>query len=93
MKRPQPLWMLLALALLAGQWLTVAHAAEHTNNQADDALCAICIQVQNLEQAQHSSPIVTIDAQADLAPLQAAALPTVDASLPQTRIRAPPTSL
>ena len=42
MRRRERLSLILALALMAGQWLSAAHGPEHLL-QADAAHCAVCV--------------------------------------------------
>lgn len=50
MRLRAPKSLLLALALVLGQWLVLAHAFEHPALQAD-ALCQICAHAQGLDGA------------------------------------------
>lgn len=47
-RRPNPRFLLLALALLLGQWLALAHGFEHSALQADP-YCQICAHAQGLD--------------------------------------------
>ncbi|GEM_PF-3116621 len=91
MKRFQPKWLLLALALLAGQWTVLAHSAEHTApQQTHDGLCVICIQSHNLEQAQTSSIVSLPAIAARFVPASQSSPAPADVRLAEANIRAPP---
>lgn len=93
MKRFRLTWLLLALALLGGQWLAVAHSAEHTALQADDALCVLCVQTHNLEQAQtHHTTVFEVD-RTFIAPDIPSATVCFSAHRLTSNIRAPPRSV
>lgn len=60
-RRALPSSLLLALVLLLGQWLTLAHAFEHPA-LAQDAACQFCVHAQGHEgallKAVPSSPVL-----------------------------------
>lgn len=90
MRLRTPKSLLLALALVLGQWLVLAHAFEHPALQAD-ALCQICAHAQGLDGAALSPalPLPTALAHGE-APAGAATRSTLAAPLAAYDIRGPP---
>ena len=90
--RLRPSSLLLALALLLGQWLVLAHDFEHPA-LADDANCQICVHAQGLDGgAPASAPALALAITVAGAPL---ALVPAAPALPAAAsydIRGPPSA-
>ena len=90
--------LLLAAALLAGQWLMQAHALEHETAGDDDGHAALCLQCLTLAGVQVLPPPLAPSAwQAEalpaVAPGDAVAMGLTFAPSIRPRIRAPPAAL
>jgi hypothetical protein len=84
--------LLLLLALLAGQWLAVAHAHEHPALTVDQA-CALCVHVPGLDDAALAATAAAIAADAHVGGVTAALRPAPRGRAPSVlRNRGPPVS-
>lgn len=90
MNTRRPFWLLLSLALLLGQSLTLAHAAEHISPQSDDGICVLCLQTHNLKQAQHSNVITINVVSCAVQPAETSETYTAQPHRLGNNIRAPP---
>lgn len=90
MKRFLPTWLLLALALAAGQWAVLAHSAEHTSLQAHDGICMLCIQGQNLDDTTATDLLLNETASQPASTFSALHSAVICRSHHRPAIRAPP---
>lgn len=82
----------LALAVLAGQWLAAAHEPEHAL-QLDAAHCVVCVYAQGAGTgALPATPLLALEVRAD-APIPCIAASPLAATLRDHPIRGPPALL
>lgn len=85
--------LLLLLALLAGQWLTLAHGFEHSALQAD-VECTLCVQARAIGAGAPSSTATALRFEpAHVAPASTAVLALRPGAAVVYRSRAPPSLL
>lgn len=90
MRLTLPRTMLFALALILGQWLTLAHASEHPALSTEKAGCELCLHVHQLGAAAPAPGVAQVAIAAHEAPAATIPAATPTPSLRHYPIRGPP---